>query len=398
MSELHSHTARPHTHLDWLDPIKGIAIAGVVWYHIAILLYGVPPFDHVKETWLPLADRLARMAPVPNDALATFFLVNAFRYIGWLGYQGVGLFLALSGFGLAWSQLRSGPSPEIDLRDYFLRRVWRVFPIYWAGHLFFLVFHALTGQPDVSASDPRFYLSLAGVRFLPETFYTISPAWWYVGLIVQLYVVFPLLWKALMRWGLVRFWIGTAAITLIARAAGFAFLDRHLEMWSMGAIFVTRLFEFAFGMGLAWLLARQPERTERALLRRRTIAAAAGVYALALACSFTVAGQIVAHMLIAVSLFTLTYALSRRLLTRAWPVRRASVWLGEQSYPLMILHQPILWWFIPIGLAALPSYPTFIAALMALTAIVALGSGAFGAIVEHVLAAMRRISRKEPVV
>jgi len=79
MSELHSHTARPHTHLDWLDPIKGIAIAGVVWYHIAILLYGVPPFDHVKETWLPLADRLARMAPVPNDALATFFLVNAFR-------------------------------------------------------------------------------------------------------------------------------------------------------------------------------------------------------------------------------------------------------------------------------------------------------------------------------
>jgi len=187
---------------------------------------------------------------------------------------------------------------------------------------------------------------MAGVRFLPETFFYISPAWWYVGLILQLYIVYPALWAWLRRTGPLRFWLGTAAITLIGRFVLLIVVCRNREMWSMGAVFITRLFEFALGMGLAYWLAHCPDAFERLLGSRRALGIAVLAYLLALTLSFTVAGSIVAHSLIAVSLFEMAYMLSRYVLARVRRLQQALGWLGRQSYALMILHQPILWWFI----------------------------------------------------
>jgi peptidoglycan/LPS O-acetylase OafA/YrhL len=375
--------------LDWVEPIKGIAILGVVLYHIVLLLYGVPPFDHIKETWLPLSERLAQLAPLPNDSVIAALLTNVMRYTGWLGYQGVGLFLVLSGFGLTWSMMQRPPGSELNLGDYFARRVGRILPVYWAGHLFFVGFRAVFGQPDISVWDWRFYLSLAGGRFLPETFYYASPAWWYVGLVLQLYVIFPALWLWLSRTTLARFLLGTAALTLLSRVAALALFTRELEMWSMGALCVTRLFEFTLGMGLAHGLARQPQRLYRWLNARRTFGAAIGVYVFALAASFTREGQIVAHGLIAASLLVITYTLVRAF-AHAPVLNTLLGWLGRQSYPLMILHQPILWWFIPLALTWTASYLLFWILLAGFAVVVVIGSAALGAAVERISAQAAR--------
>lgn len=376
--------------LDWLDPLKGLAIAGIVLYHVTLLLYGIPPFDHVKETWLPLAERLAQLSPLPNESLAASLLTNAFRYSGWLGYQGVSLFLTLSGFGLTYSLARRSAQAEINLGEYFKRRALRLLPVYWAAHAFFLLFNALTGQPHISPADSHFYLSLAGLRFLPDTFYYVSPAWWYVWLILQFYVAFPWLWRWLRRRGLKEFWIGALALTLAARTAALLLLDGHLEMLSMGAIFVTRLFEFGFGMGLAYRLSQQPDALDRFARKRWAAAAALIGYLAALACSLTREGQIVAHALYGVCLFWIAYSLTRWLAPRARPPIRALAWLGRQSYPLMILHQPILWWFIPLGLALTPSYPLFLVLLAGFTVVVVLGAGVLGATVDRLTESMAR--------
>ena len=369
--------------LDWLDPLRGLAIAGVVLYHIALILYGIPPFDHVKETWLPLAERLAQTAPVVMDSPVATLVTNVLRYSGWLGYQGVGLFLVLSGFGLAWSSAHAGPRGALAPAVFFRRRVMRIFPPYWAGHLFFLAMSALVGQPQISLTDGRFYLSLAGARFLPDMIYYIAPAWWYVGLILQLYLLYPLLWMWLRRSGLAHFWIGSGAITLLVRSVMLLALDRDLEMWSMGAVCLTRLFEFTFGMGLAYWLAQRPAGLDQLLRRPWALPAALALYGLGLACSFTRLGQVVAHMLIAVGVFPLVYAVARFGVARLPALGQGSAWLGRQAYPLMILHQPILWWFIPVGMARWPEFELFLAILAVVTALVVALSALFGAAVER---------------
>ncbi|NJN98436.1 MAG: hypothetical protein HC875_32285, partial [Anaerolineales bacterium] len=147
---------------------------GVVLYHIAIALFGIPPFDHPKDDWLPLFERFSQLQPWPNASLIPYLILNLFRDIGWLGYQGVHLFLVLSGFGLSWSMANRLPTSDVNIKQFFQRRLWRIFPLFWMGHIFFLFFHALTGQPDISIYDPRFYLSLIGFRFFSDTFYYVA--------------------------------------------------------------------------------------------------------------------------------------------------------------------------------------------------------------------------------
>ncbi|MER3458142.1 MAG: hypothetical protein C4309_05480 [Chloroflexota bacterium] len=326
------------TRLAWVDSIKGLAILGILLYHVVILIFDIPPFDHPKDDWLPLAERIARLQPRPHETLAISLLANVLRYLGWLGYQGVHLFLVLSGFTLAYSLARRLPTADTNWRQFFQRRLWRLLPLYWAGHFFFLVFQALVGQlvaqPKISLLDSRFHLSLVGVRFLPTTFAYISPAWWYFGLIVQLHLVFPLLWIWLQRKGLLHFWIATATITLVSRFIALIIVGNQREMWSMGALFATRLFEFTFGMGLAYWLVHRPESLKHLWQKRWPLVAAGLAYLLALALSFTVVGSIVAHSLIAVSLFGISHAFSQYSLS--------SVKLLEQIIGRMV-RQTVLW-------------------------------------------------------
>lgn len=375
--------------LPWLDPIKGLAILGIVLYHIGLALFGIPPFDHPKDYWLPLTERLAQLQPLHHDSLVAYFFLNTLRYLSWLGYQGVHLFLVLSGFGLTWSLARhslpAGVDADVNWGQFFQRRLWRVFPLYWASHLFFLLSYILVGQPPgIAPLDSRFYLSLAGLRFLPETFFYISPAWWYVWLVLQLYLVFPVLWAWLRRKGLLHFWLGTAAITLVSRFVLLIIVGNNREMWSMGALFVTRLFEFTFGMGLAYWLAQQPDDLERLWQKCWPLVIACLVYPLALALSFTVVGSIVAHSLIAVSLFGITYVLSQHVLMPVKRLEELTGWLGKQSYGLMILHQPILWGFIFWGMDRLKPYGLFLALLALFSILTVLGSAVFSAAVERV--------------
>jgi peptidoglycan/LPS O-acetylase OafA/YrhL len=360
--------------LDWPDPIKGLAITGVVVYHIALLLYRTPPFDHPKDDWAPLAERLAQMQPLANDSTVAFALINAFRYLGWLGYQGVGVFVLLSGFGLAWSAARA----PMNAGNFYRRRLWRLLPMYWAAHAVFVGMNALTGQPELSLTDSRFYLSLLTLRVTPDTWFYISPAWWYVWLMVQLYLAFPLLWRWLQRFGPKHFLAGTLLLTLFSRFVTLQLLATNAEMWSMGVLAVTRLVEFTAGMGLAYAWAQRPDPVESLLRRGWVWLVAAFVYAVGLACSFTVSGQIVAPVLLTLGGSLLVYRLVRavRLISRLG-------WLGRESYPVMLLHQPLLWWFIPQALALAPSFLIFWALLAGFILVVVAGSVGLGKLVDR---------------
>ena len=227
--------------LSWVEPLKGVALLWIFLNHVSERLWGGPWAGNPDGDWPALNGRLAQLKPL-HDGAPWGLAANALRYLGWLGDAGVGVFLVVSGLGLTWACLGRDPGEPLDTGKYLRRRVGRVFPLWIAAHVCILLGPAIAGY-RVSLADSQLYWSMLGIRVLPSQLYFGVSAWWYVTLLLQLYLVFPLLWRVMQSggaWGLVV--LGT--IALAVRAGGLFYFHHYLDAWSRGAIFITRLPEF----------------------------------------------------------------------------------------------------------------------------------------------------------
>src|SRR5262249_8633780 len=103
----------------------------------------------------------------------------------------------------------------------------------------------------LSFGSPATLLSLAGLRFTRGLFFYISPAWWFVWLILQIYILYPLLFRGLQRFGPAKFFAAALAFTIVSRGIGVALPAIRYD-WLTGMFFGSRLAEFAAGMVAAW--------------------------------------------------------------------------------------------------------------------------------------------------
>ena len=189
--------------LVWLDLIKAFALIWIFINHIAERLFGYPLIANPTADWPPLAERIAQLAILKGYGIWSFPL-NALRYLGWFGDQGVQLFLIASGFGLTWGLLKHFPPGPIPLGKYYLRRAERVFPLWVGVHLLFAISWLVIGW-GLPVTDPVLLPEHAWHPLHARVlFYYFSPAWWYIGLLIQLYLVYPLLWLGLRRVGATR--------------------------------------------------------------------------------------------------------------------------------------------------------------------------------------------------
>lgn len=294
--------------------------------------------------WPPLAERLAQFAPVRAGRILSWPL-TALRDIAWYGDVGVTLFIIASGFGLTYGLLARAASASLPAGAFYQRRLVRILPLWWGAHLLFLPLGLLAGT--LSTGDWRFYADLAALRFLPGMFYYFSPAWWYVGLILQLYLVFPLLWYVLRRFGALVLLAGGCALGFVAIALGPVFFhDSYLDAWQRGAFFITRLPEFVVGMALGSAYFLQPARVWSALRTPAAFVAALAALAAGVALSFTLPGMIVAPLLLGAGAFAV--------IVRFVPERSAGGPLervGRNSYALYLTHHPFVLWLVPAGFA-----------------------------------------------
>ena len=351
--------------LAWLDGLKGAAITWIVINHLSEAIWGGPYLANPSSHWPPLADRLAQLAPLTGHG-AWDLPLNLLRWVGWLGDQGVSLFLIMSGFGLAWGLLARGDGTPGPLAAgwFFRRRVARVYPLWWGAHLLFLAPAFLLGW-GIFSLGKELLLSLAGVRFLPSTFYWSFPAWWFIGLLLQLYAVFPLLWRGLRRWGAGRMLAICIGVGLAARAAAIVLADGRIDMALRGALFPTRLPEFALGVALAIWLRRDPAAVLRRLRAPATLLLALGAWLAGMALSATLWGMVAAPLLMGAGGFVLLRAALDRPAPAA-AARRAGPlgWLGAHSYAVYLVHHPLLMLLVD------RRYPTVLAAMIALALIV----------------------------
>jgi peptidoglycan/LPS O-acetylase OafA/YrhL len=235
----------------WIDISKGLAILFVAYFHFfrTYFEHGVlPPVD-----WSNLS------------AGALTILRFVWFQVSGLGFHAVGVFIILSGWTLMQSTMRRAESGVTAWGPWYRARFVRLYPMYWVAHLVYLV------SPFVARLEPvddRIVLSLLGLRFIDiqMNFMYLNAAWWYFSMLIQFYLIFPILFAAARH-------LGAGPFLLVACAAGF--FARYIllvvwpqnGLWVLGGFAVCRLPEFALGMSLAIWHSRSDAHIEWFLLR-----------------------------------------------------------------------------------------------------------------------------------
>jgi peptidoglycan/LPS O-acetylase OafA/YrhL len=325
--------AKRAARLDWIDATRGFSILWVAWFHFFITwANGRLPWPFNPAYFSIYTDQCG-----PDSLAGRVGCGAEAAFVGFsqLGSQAVAVFLLLSGFGLTYA-LGESLRPAAGWRSWYRHRLLRLFPMYWVAHVVWLV------SPFAARTDPvdwRFLASLLGDRIWPPSlFYYANPAWWFFGLILQLYLVFPLLAQLLRRLGPGRFLLACAAFTIASRALLLFVLEANGN-FVQGAFFGSRLWEFAAGMSLGLALRRDREHMLGWLLGAPGLAAGMALYALGFwsyrpGFSFTCTDG-----LVGMGLFALLANANRGLLRLPGP-RRPLLFLGAFSYGFYLLHQP----------------------------------------------------------
>lgn len=184
------HTAPQTTKLSGLDGIRGLAALFVVLHHVWLLAF--PGF------------------PVNADAPG---------WSGWLryGHLAVVVFIVLSGFSLAVSPARRDWRIG-SLKEFAVRRAWRILPPYWAALAFSLIVAwTVVTQPGQEA--PTWKSVLYFGLLVQDLFGSPTPngAFWSIAVEAQLYLLFPLMILILRRLGAAAL---LAVTTLIVALVG----------------------------------------------------------------------------------------------------------------------------------------------------------------------------------
>jgi len=234
----------------WLDIAKGLAILWVVYFHFYRTYFEhgeLPPAD-----WSNLA------------ASAVTILGIVWLQISGLGFHAVGVFIILSGWALMESTARRAESGALKWGFWYRSRFLRLYPMYWVAHLVYLISPFIVRPEQV---DGRIVLSLLGLRFIDieMNYYYLNPAWWYFSMLIQFYLLFPLLFWAARKLGPWTFLLAACAVGFLVRYLMLVVYPQN-GMWVQGGFAICRLPEFALGMALGMWHSRSTARAERFFL------------------------------------------------------------------------------------------------------------------------------------
>lgn len=348
-----------------IDALRGFAICWVVLYHIWTDIRFPNVYPAQGDAFRAAGSRLL------EGDLAGFATGagNAFLRVGYLG---VPLFMLLSGLSLTLSAARRGPS--LRWRGFMTRRFRRVMVPYWFGFALTVAFALALAcvqwqrhgggyagyvrHGDIPIDGGQL---LAGALVLPRI---LRDSWqfapegslWFVLVILQYYLLFPLLLPLLSRLGPLPFAGATLLFTWLAlggMATAAGGLHEHGTWVEMAAPF--RLFEFTAGMSLGALLARRPHM--RVVIPPAAIAPliAGGITLFVGACLIdeqsrwqaTLQGPAIVLAFLLVAAPPLLGPPAQSPETRA-PARaaveaavRIVAWAGPVSYTILIISEPL---------------------------------------------------------
>jgi peptidoglycan/LPS O-acetylase OafA/YrhL len=308
---------RAMSRLPQIDVLRGLAALGVFAFHVSGAVgfpkRTLPPFELFGQTW----------ARIPS--ILSF------------GATGVSLFFVLSGFCLTLAPMRQSAA-RIQIGAYALDRIARIYPAYCVAVLFSAWITNIRGIPwSIPELLGHLFFLQGGVQ---QWALSLNGALWSMSTEAQFYLVFPLLFLAIVRFTWPITVVAVAALVLAFRLYVTNMPSAMNEVGGIGtSAFLMnnlpgRLLEFVLGMGLAgfWVAERG------ALSRWSTLllapATALGLWARGWGPAW-LAEPMTGIMYAAITGFAVTHFAA---------LRSESLWaaFGRSSYSFFLLHLPIV--------------------------------------------------------
>jgi peptidoglycan/LPS O-acetylase OafA/YrhL len=287
---------------------------------------------------LVLAHQLNRIDPHGTPARIVEPIVD----LGWMGVQ---LFFVLSGFLITGILLDDRGNPRA-LRDFYIRRTLRIFPLYYGALILFTLVLPALGWIPASYRDHAIWYWLYAANWTLPFLGGGLPHFWSLCVEEQFYLFWPWLVLQMDASKVLRLCIVLAVAGMLARTAlrlgGTE--PAALYMWS-----VSRIDALALGGAVAaWL--RLPGNLERAIARSRafmTFGIAAWVAGFLTTGAYPANGladQTFGYTVLSASFAAVLLAFAARDAQgegRSWLAGPVLTRLGLYSYGMYVFHKPL---------------------------------------------------------
>ena len=304
--------------LEGVDFVKGVAITAIIMFHTFEAIYGYPGHDLFGFLqWGIVRFYLGYFSFTGSPSIGLLHLTC-------LGYQGVHVFIVLSGI----LQMRAYRDREFNNREFYTKRFLRLYPIYWLVILLVIILNLIV-HGNIGATPTQIILLIFGWAGVGLPF---NSALWFMGLILQLYLVFPLLLAIFRNYGEQKFLLGTWIVSVFSL---FFFPPPYVGLFFMGW-----LFEFCVGM----VLANYYSRVESIIHGIKPMALLLLAYILGLVLSNFRIGWPLGRPLYGIALTLLIwsiYSTIKEVDIFKLP-RRFFVFMGLISFPLWLINQPFM--------------------------------------------------------
>ncbi len=228
-----------------MDVLRLLSMAGIVYYHMVVTLYlkGIRQLDSVSPLYENSNMHIAKVC--------------------------VGLFFMMSGAGL---MLSTKDKEHFSLKDYYKKRFIKILiPFYVVYVLYLITFICLTGETlssiyDRPVTPPAIIFTLLGMDSYLSSFgvptYALGIGEWFLGALVMMYIIFPIL-----RWALLKNkWVSALVAVIYYAVILLTYPNMSYALTNPGFVnFTVKVFDFFLGMFLVLLLDRIPKRTSFAV-------------------------------------------------------------------------------------------------------------------------------------
>jgi len=302
--------------LEYVDALRGLAILGVVLVHTN--QYGRPS-----------------LTPVLNEVAAA-------------GSRGVQLFFLISAFTLFLSLNNSVRKESNPIRNFFIRRFFRIAPMYIIANFYYLFQYDITIGPHFNEGQATLMNLIANITLLhgfnPYWASVIVPGGWTIGVEMIFYIIIPFLFMKIKK---IEHAFGFFLISLLFKIL-FEFTIRKVTNIELDPLsqrylfyyFPSQLPVFALGI-LMYFFIRDAHQTSVSGWMLLSLSVMVLIQ-LTIGFSF-----ISSHILFGIAFLLLSVGLSK--LPIKLIVNPIIIYLGRISFSMYLVHFAVLYWLTQIN-------------------------------------------------